>query len=132
MIRSILAVLGGYATLVVGVGAFFAILMAFVPGLSETDPGAPFDGPAWVLGAELAASLVVALVGGYVCAWIAGRGEVGHGAALAGFMLVMGLVSVILEAGLKPLWSSVAVAVLPAGSVLVGAWVRGRIVSGGA
>lgn len=127
MLRSILAVLGGYVTLIIGVTAFFAILLFTNPEMRQMDPTAPFDGPAWILWAELGVSGVVALFGGYVAAWIAGRQELAHGAALAGLMLVLGLVSVIGESGSKPLWSSVAVATLPAAVAVLGAALRARV-----
>ena len=127
MIRSVLAVVGGYATLMVGVMAFFAILMFSVPEIRQLDPSGPYDGPAWLLWAELGASLLIAPFGGYVCAWIAGRHEWAHGGALAGVMLLLGMVTIATEGGSKPWWSTVAVSTLPAAFAVLGAAVRARI-----
>ncbi|MEN0063476.1 MAG: hypothetical protein AAGA48_15095 [Myxococcota bacterium] len=123
MLRSILAVVGGYVTLIIGVSAFFAIVTFVAPAVLEATGEPSF----WLLLAELGASLIVAFIAGYVTGWIAPRRPVLHGAVLAGLMVVLGLVSTIAETGLKPLWSSLAVALVPPILVVLGAQVRARV-----
>jgi hypothetical protein len=123
--RSILSVVAGYATLVVGVGVFLALLLFLAPGAFPPEPG-PYTGPAWVLVVELVFSGLVAVGGGYVCGLVAGRAELGHALALAGIAVALGIVSAFVEAGLKPLWSSLAIPLVGAVGVLVGAKLRRR------
>jgi hypothetical protein len=123
MVRSILAVIAGYATLVLGVGVFLAFLLFLFPGAFPAEPG-PYTGPVWILVLELAFSGVVAVGGGYVCGLVAGRAELKHALVLVGLMIVLGLASAAFEAGLKPLWSSLAMPVVGALGVLLGAKLR--------
>jgi hypothetical protein len=114
VIRSILAVIAGYAALVLGVGVFLAFLMFSFPGAFPSEPG-PYTGPAWILLLELAFSGLVA-----------GRAELKHALVLVGLMTVLGVVSALFEAGLKPLWSSLAMPVVGGLGVLMGAKLRQR------
>lgn len=124
MLRSILAVVGGYITLIIGVTAFFAIVVFFDPDLldAQTPP------PGWLLGAEAVVSVAVALIGGYVTGWLAPDRPFRHGAALAALMLGLGAISVATEPGLKPLWSSLFVALVPPAFAALGAQLRARAV----
>jgi hypothetical protein len=125
MIRSVLAVLGGYAVNVIGVSTFFAVVIAVVfKGNLPADPSA-FRPPAWLFAAELAVTPIIALAGGYVCAWIARRKELAHGLGLGALMLVLGVVTLFMEHNLKPLWSSLGVIVLGIAGVVAGARFRG-------
>jgi len=126
MLRSILAVVGGYVTLIIGVTAFFAIVVSTDPALLD----ATDDPPSWLSGAELAVSLVVALLGGYVTGWLAPDRPVTHGAVLAGLMFALGAISVATEWGLKPVWSSLAVWLLPPAVAVLGARLRARVEHG--
>jgi hypothetical protein len=67
---------------------------------------------------------ILAGLGGYVCAWIARRRQLRHAVVLVGVMLVMGIVTLFVDDGVKPLWSTIAVIVLGAAAVPVGARVR--------
>lgn len=123
VLRSILAVLAGYATLVLGVGVFLAFLLFLFPGAFPSEPG-PYAGPTWILVVELAFSGLVAVGGGYVCGLVAGRAELRHALVLVGVMIALGLVSASFEAGLKPLWSSLAMPFVGGLGVLLGARLR--------
>ena len=125
VIRSILAVIAGYAALVLGVGVFLAFLLFLFPGAFPSEPG-PYTGPAWILLLELAFSGLVAIGGGYLCGLVAGRAELKHALVLVGLMTVLGLVSAMFEAGLKPLWSSLAMPVVGGLGVILGAKLRQR------
>jgi hypothetical protein len=125
VVRSILAVIAGYATLVLGVGVFLALLLFLFPGAFPAEPG-PYTGPAWILALELVFSGLVAVGGGYVCGLVAGRAELGHALVLVCVMAALGLASAFVEAGLKPLWSTIALPILGAVGVIVGAKLRRR------
>jgi len=124
--RSILSVIGGYLTLIIGVSTFFGLLLVLYPDAMPSEPG-PFAGPTWILIAELGTSGIVAVFGGYVSAWIANHHHLHHAAALAALMLVLGVVSMALETGMKPLWSSVAIAVVCPAAAVAGGALRVRL-----
>ena len=123
--RSILSVIAGYLTCVIGVGIGLAFLLFAFPDAFPKEPG-PYEGPMFVLLLELAMSAVVAIGGGYVCGLVAGRAEARHGLYLMGLMLVLGTVSAFVESGLKPLWASLALPVVGAIGVYLGAKLRQR------
>lgn len=120
MLRSFLAILAGYVTLVLGVTSTLAILFFVARDAFPTEPG-PWRGPAWVLVVEIASGFAVAVLGGYVCGLVARRRELAHGLVLAGIALVLGMVSAQMEQGMKPLWSSIGVALAGAIGIPLGA-----------
>lgn len=124
MVRSILAVIGGYVAMVIGVGTLIALLMVIFMGGLPDDPSQPYDGPVIVLILEVVLGGFVAAGGGWVCGVIAQRREFRHGLFLAGLMVVLGALSAVGEAGLKPMWSLVLVPVAGAIGVVVGARLR--------
>lgn len=125
MLRSALAVLAGYLTMVVAVtGALGFLFLVFHDAFPQT-PG-PYTGPAYVLVLELVVALLAAICGGYVCALVARRKPLHHAAALAGLMLALGVVSILGEAGMKPLWSTLSIVLASPLAAISGAWLRGR------
>ncbi|HWB76923.1 MAG TPA: hypothetical protein VG755_18275 [Nannocystaceae bacterium] len=120
MLRSILAILAGYVTMILGVTSTLAILFFAVRDELPREPG-PFTGPQWILWVEIASSLAVAVLGGYVCALVARRREVLHGLVLAGIVLALGLLSAAMESGMKPMWSSIGVMLAGVLGVIAGA-----------
>lgn len=125
MKRSILSVFLGYLTMVVGVSGGLGFAALLLLGELPTEPG-PYEGPASFLYAEVAIGLASAIAGGYVCAWVAPRRPMRHAAVLIGLLVVFGGLSVVLEAGLKPLWSALAMPVVGAAGVWLGARLRTR------
>lgn len=123
--RSILAVVAGYLTMVVGVSGALAFAAVVVLGTLPTEPK-PFDGPAYFLWIEVLISLLAAVAGGYVCAWLARDRERTAVLYLAGLMVVLGAVTIVTDQGLKPLWSSVAVLVVGLAGVWLGRLARLR------
>jgi hypothetical protein len=123
MLRSALAVVAGYLTMMIGVTTFFAFVMMVILGGRPDDPKS-FHAPAWLYVLELVVTPVLAGLGGYVCAWIARRKQLRHALVLVGVMIAMGIVTLVTEDGLKPLWSTLAVIVLGAAAVPLGARVR--------
>jgi hypothetical protein len=122
MIRSVLAVLAGYLTMVLGVTAFFAAVLTIAYG-GMPEPSA-FRPPAWLLLAELLSGVLLAATGGYVCAFIARRREMAHAYALVAVVLLLGVASAVVDHGTKPLWASLALPVLAAVAALAGARLR--------
>lgn len=110
-LRSIGAVLGGYAAMIILVGATLAFLQFAFADAFPKEPG-PYTGPTFVLVLELLFGLLAAIGGGYVCAWLAPSAEHKHVYALMGLLAVMGIASAVGEAGLKPAWSSYAMPVV--------------------
>jgi hypothetical protein len=123
MLRSALAVIAGYLTMMIGVTTFFAFVVIVLLGGKPGDPKS-FHAPAWLYVLELVVTPVLAGLGGYVCAWIARGRQLRHALVLVGVMLVMGAVTLATEDGLKPLWSTIAVIALGAAAVPIGARLR--------
>ena len=69
-------------------------------------PGATPSGGFMVF--SLGYGFVFASIGGYATAAIAKRREMAHALSLAGFSLLMGIVSMIMAAGGEPLWYQLA------------------------
>lgn len=120
MKRSILSVLAGYFTMMVGVSGGLAFMM-LVAGSDMPREPRPFDGPVWILAFEITVSALAAIAGGWVCARLAPRNPMRHAQVLVGIMGALGIVSVVGELGLKPLWSSIAVVVVGIAGALLGA-----------
>jgi hypothetical protein len=125
LLRSVLAILAGYVTMVLGVTSTLAILFFVARDALPATPG-PFRGPGWVLWLELGCGLAAAVLGGYVCALVARRRELLHAVVLGGFALLLGLIGSGAEAGLKPQWSSIAIAIVGAIGPVLGARLRLR------
>lgn len=119
MIRSVLAVVGGYLGMSLLVMILFMTLGAFWPE-AFADPNVP--PPAAALAVTLAFSFVAAIGGGFVTATIASRSERGHVIGLMAFMVVMWLVSIPQAEG-QPTWYRLVL--LPLGPF--GAWLGGHV-----
>jgi hypothetical protein len=123
MVRSILAVIAGYLAMFIGVSIFFAFVMGIGLGGMPQDP-ASFKPPTWLYVLELVWSPIAAIAGGYVCAWIARNRPMRHVLVLVALSAVLGIISAVVEAGMKPLWSSLAVVVLGIAGLLIGGRLR--------
>jgi len=115
-----MAVLAGYLSMVIVVMVGLTIMLAMFSDAFPTEPG-PYEGPAYILILEWVLSLFAAMGGGAVCAWVAGHAERRHALWLAGVLVVFSVVSTLGEMGLKPLWSSIGLAVIGPLGVLWGA-----------
>jgi peptidoglycan/LPS O-acetylase OafA/YrhL len=73
---------------------------------------------------NIAYSVIAALVGGYVAAWIAPRRPVKHAVLLAVFALVMSIVSAVLQGDRQPRWYQVLLAVCMPMVIVLGGWAR--------
>ena len=126
MLHSILSVLAGYAVTaaIVIIGTMLAVRL--ILGTPLTAMRAPAAGavPKQYLQANLAVSALAALAGGWVAARVAGHDSLYHGLALAGFMVLMGFLSMKREGAGQPRWYQLTLlTVMPAIAVL-GAWLR--------
>ncbi len=96
MIRNVLAVIAGYATLVVLVVAWSVVALVIMTGQPPSQEAlasvkTPEFGSNWFL-ANVGVTFVLAIAGGFVCAKVAAHGsEMKAGAVLASIMLVVGL-----------------------------------------
>jgi hypothetical protein len=69
------------------------------------------------------------MLGGFVAAVVAGRREVMHTAALAAFVALMIVISLIVEPHTRSIWSSLVGLFVAVPAVVLGGFVRGRIVA---
>jgi hypothetical protein len=116
MLMSILSVVAGFVAMSVLVMAgTIALTAALVPGgvaamRASAQPAAPTRP---YLAANLALSLVAAVVGGWVTARLAPRAPGGHLIALGALLLVMGVVSARMpQAHLQPPWYRVTIPIV--------------------
>src|SRR5262245_7089120 len=124
MLRSIVAVVAGYLTLLLGVTTLFSFIVFVILRADLSNPES-FHPPAWLLGAEIISAPLIAVVAGYVCAWIAKRRQLRHALVLAGVVAAMGVLSAIREIGTeRPLWTSITVTLLACAAVPLGARLR--------
>jgi hypothetical protein len=122
MLRSSLAIIGGYLAMVAVVGLCTYGLMLVTPSWfpGAGTPAGPY------LAVNIAYSAIAALTGGYVAAWIAPRRPVKHALLLAVFALVMSIVSAVLQGDRQPRWYQVLLAVCMPMVIVLGGWVRAR------
>lgn len=128
MFRSILAVLGGFASMAVLVMVTTAIAAAtLIPGGMQAmmTPGAPL--PRRYLAANLACSALAAFVGGFVTARLAPEEPFFHGLALALLMVVMGVISARQAGDRQPRWYQVVLGTVMPAVALVGAYISGQV-----
>ncbi len=129
LIRSVLAVLGGFATMMILVGTATAVAVRLM--LTTAIPGTmPQPTPAY-LAINLAYSGLFALIGGYATGFLAGRAPFAHCVALAGLTLLMGVLSMKQYAGQQPRWYQLVLAVcmpilVAGGGLLCAVLRRGR------
>ena len=128
MLRSILAVLGGFATMAVIVMATTALAAAaLIPGGMQTmmTPGRPL--PARYLTANLVGSALAAFIGGFVTVRLAPDKPFVHGIALALLMCVMGVLSARQAGDRQPRWYQVVLCTVMPAVALVGAYISGQV-----
>jgi hypothetical protein len=124
ILRAFGALLAGFLTMAVLVGAATAVLMKRAPEwVSAT--GKPRAGYVWF---NLGYSLVAAMAGGCVTAWLAMENPLIHALALALTVLLMAALSALQQRGQQPVWYQLLlVATTPVG-VVAGALLRLRLI----
>ena len=120
ILRSILAVVGGYVTMAIVVMLFTAVVKTLSPSwfASEGAPVAPY------LAVNICYSFIAAFAGGYVVAWIAARFPLQHAVALGGLVLVMSIVSAMQYGNRQPRWYQALLAMLMPLAAILGGWLR--------
>jgi len=117
IVRSVIAVVAGYAAMAVVVIAFSAFLKRAAPEWMGKE-GAP---NAEYVATNLTYSLAAAMLGGYVAAAIGSSAPLAHACALAGIVFVLAIISAMQMGGRQPRWYRVALAIVgPLGAVLGG------------
>lgn len=128
MLRSILAVLGGFATMAILVMVTTAIAAAtLIPGGMQAmmTPGAPL--PRRYLATNLVCSALAAFVGGFVTVRLASDKPFFHGIALALLMGVMGVISARQAGDRQPRWYQVVLCTVMPAVALAGAYISGQV-----
>ena len=128
MLRSILAVLGGFASMAVIVMVTTAIAAAaLLPGGMQAmmTPGAPL--PRRYLTVNLLCSALAAFVGGFITVRLAPEKPFYHGIALALLMGVMGVISARQAGAKQPRWYQVVLCTVMPAVALVGAYISGQV-----
>lgn len=120
ILRSFWALLAGFATMELLIAAVTLLLLRGTSGWAGT-PSRP--SPAYVT-ANLSCSFLAAVVGGYVCAWMAVNGSLHTVLTLAIVVLVFGAISALQVRGLRPAWYQVAQMVVCALGVMAGGLLR--------
>ena len=114
--RSVLAVLAGYAVMAALIGIKFVTLQEYLPHAFTEMRGLLF-----IIGTDA----LSAAAGGYVLALLVARRPVAHAVALAAILVPLGIANAIANAGLEPTWFQIATVTALAVSVPLGAWLRG-------
>lgn len=120
MLRTFLALLAGFLTTAVLVGALTALLARFAPKWAGEQPN-PRPGYAAL---NIVYSFLAALAGGYVTAIMPSANPLILVLALAIIVLVLGALSALQSRGKQPVWYAITlVAITPAG-VMAGGMLR--------
>ena len=121
MSRSVLSVVMGYITLVVLVILTFAILSFAAPEFVHSGPE-----NINLLITTLVSGWGVAIPAGFVTAYLSKKNEYEHVVVLLGAMITLGIVSMYIEQGAKPIWWHVGMMIGVIPFVFFGAWLRMR------
>ncbi len=118
--RAVLAVIVGYVPMA---AAVFVSFHRAVTGTDATLSAGPDLG-------RLIYDVIAALLGGYLCGWVAGRNEIKHGVVLAVVGVVIGTYFLFISAENVPPWLEFLDLALMVAAVLAGAriraWVRAQ------
>ena len=128
MLRSILAVLGGFVAMAVLVMVTAAIAAAtLIPGGMQamSSPGAPH--PKRYFTVNIVCSALAAFVGGFVTVRLAPDKPFYHGIALALLMCFMGVISARQAGDRQPRWYQVVLCTVMPAVALAGAYISGQV-----
>jgi hypothetical protein len=122
MMHSIIAIIAGFATMALLVIISTAAATRLMLGSAMSDTSARPTGA--YLAVNLSYSLVFAALGGYISAAIATRAPLMHALILAGFVLLMGLMSLPQSWGKQPKWYSITICLVSPICVIAGGLLR--------
>ena len=131
--RSIICVVAGFVVMmaIVTAGTAAATELIVEGGLFAAATGPRTALPPTYFAANLVVSAMGAVLGGWVTARMAPSREMAHVAALAALMLIMtvpGLLGYGEHQTGQPAWYLYALPVLGVGGVLLGGWMRSRVI----
>ena len=134
MMRSIICVVAGFIVVMVVVTAGTAATTELiVPGGLFGAAAAPAtELPANYFAANLTVSIMAAVLGGWVTARMAPSREMLHVLALSGLIILMsipGIMGYDQSQVVQPVWYVYLLPVLGVGGVLLGGWLRSRVVN---
>ena len=116
MLRSIVAVLVGYALIAIAIAALFTVSFPD----RKVQPSQVFRFFSLIYG------FVFGIVGGYVCGLITRRSEVKHSVAIAAIGIIFSIVSTAFGTIKELHWYQLANMVVLTVAVLLGGWLRAR------
>lgn len=116
LLRSIVAVVLGYAIFIVGTLSLFRV----------TGQDAHAEASMMFMVLSTAGGVLCAFIGGYVAALIAGQKPFAHGIATAMVVAAGATASLISTIGNGAIWSQIVALALMAPSAALGGWVRSR------
>lgn len=125
ILRAFVALLTGFLTMALPIGVFTAVIMKRAPGWVGRE-GHPNTG--YVV-FNLALSLATAIAGGYVTVWIGHDNPLRYALVLALAVLLLGGISAVQQRGRQPLWYQLLLVVLMPVGVLLGGWLRVKVMS---
>lgn len=122
IVRSVLAVVAGYASMAAVVIALSVILKKAAPKWvgSAGSPNAMY------VVTNLIYSLAAAVLGGYIAAAIGSRAPLAHACALAGIVFLLAIVSMVQMGDKQPRWYQVALIIVGTAGTIVGGLLRAR------
>lgn len=123
MLHAFLALLSGFAVIVIIVALATAVLARTVPEWVGTERS-PQPGYAFV---NLGYSFLAAAAGGYVTAWLSIANPLIQVLVLAVIVLAMGALSALQSRGKQPIWYALTLLALMPLGVMAGGLVRLRI-----
>ena len=121
--HAFLALLAGYATMVVLVIVLTALLTRLVPSWVGSEGKPQF---AYVF-VNLGYSFLAAAAGGYVTAWVAAANPLIHVLALAMVVLALAALSALQSRAKQPVWYALSLLAISPIGVLAGGLVRLRV-----
>jgi hypothetical protein len=122
MLRSLLSVIAGYAAIALLISLLTLVAVGVMLGGDYS-----VVTPAYLI-VNFSYGAVCALAGGYLTAWLARRKAMPHAAALAGLMLVMGVIGLFtpMEGQAQPLWYALGITAVGVIFALAGGYLRAR------
>ena len=120
ILRAFVALFAGFLSMAVIVGVVTAVLMKRVPEWVGAK-GSPRAGYVFV---NLGYSIIAAIVGGYVTAWMAQSNPLIHTLALALIVLLLSALSALQQRGMQPIWYQLLLVAIPPVGVFFGGLLR--------
>jgi hypothetical protein len=123
ILRAFLALLAGFVSMALLVGAVTAVVMKLAPAwVGPTNT----PGTGYVI-FNLGYSLAAAAIGGYITAWLVRDNPLIHALALALIVLLLAALSALQQRGMQPIWYQLLLTALTPVGVMAGALLQLRV-----